>query len=98
MYRLTVETLLGVNLEADRLRICPCIPADWQSYKIHYRYRETLYRITVRRAGAGSGPGGPGESGTAERPYGIIHLVDDRRTHDIEVLLGEHAGKVVETA
>jgi cellobiose phosphorylase len=97
MYRLTVETLLGVNLEADRLRISPCIPDNWQAYKIHYRYRETLYRITVRPAAAGAGSG-PGESGTAERPYGIIHLVDDRRTHDIEVLLGEHAGKVVETA
>jgi cyclic beta-1,2-glucan synthetase len=51
MYRLTVETLLGLQLEVDHLRIAPCVPADWDSYKIHYRYRETVYHITVRRVG-----------------------------------------------
>ena len=51
MYRLTLETLLGVQLEVDHLRIAPCIPAHWESYKIHYRYRETVYHITVRRVG-----------------------------------------------
>lgn len=28
MYRLTVETLLGLNLEGEHLRIAPCIPAN----------------------------------------------------------------------
>ncbi len=51
MYRLTVETLLGLQLEVDHLRIAPCIPAPWQSYKIHYRYRETVYHIMVKRVG-----------------------------------------------
>mgnify|MGYP001814326485 FL=1 len=51
MYRLTVETLLGVQLEVDDLRIAPCILAHWESYKIHYRYRETVYHITVRLVG-----------------------------------------------
>ncbi|MHB1707649.1 MAG: GH36-type glycosyl hydrolase domain-containing protein, partial [Acidithiobacillus sp.] len=31
MYRLTVETLLGLQLEVDHLRIAPCIPAHWES-------------------------------------------------------------------
>ncbi|MGD8592777.1 MAG: glucoamylase family protein, partial [Gammaproteobacteria bacterium] len=48
MYRLTVETLLGLQLEVDQLRITPCIPAHWESYKVHYRYRETVYHITVK--------------------------------------------------
>ena len=51
MYRLTVETLLGLQLEVDHLRIAPCVPAEWASYKIHYRYRDTVYHITVRRIG-----------------------------------------------
>ncbi len=55
MYRLTTETLLGIHLEVKQgeayLRITPCIPADWDSYKIHYHYRGTLYHITVRRVG-----------------------------------------------
>jgi len=51
MYRLSVETLLGLQLEVDHLRIAPCIPAHWKSYKIRYRYRETFYHITVKRIG-----------------------------------------------
>ncbi len=50
MYRLAVETLVGLHLEVDRLRIAPRVPVDWESYKIHYRYRETFYHITVTRA------------------------------------------------
>ena len=49
MYRLLVETLLGVNLEGDRLRLEPRIPEAWSTYKIHYRYRETVYHIAISR-------------------------------------------------
>ncbi|MBU1715020.1 MAG: hypothetical protein KKG70_05345 [Proteobacteria bacterium] len=43
-----METLLGLHLEVDRLRITPCVPAHWSSYKIHYRFRDTCYHITVK--------------------------------------------------
>jgi len=97
MYRLSVETLLGLRLEVDRLRITPCIPVHWESYKIHYRFRETFYHITVKRVGAKSGPvirvtldgstvSGPGND-EAGRAQGIIPLVDDRREHFVEVEL-----------
>ncbi len=47
MYRLTLETLLGITLEGNQLRIAPCVPDHWQSFKIHYRYRDTVYHITI---------------------------------------------------
>ena len=57
MYRLIVESLLGLRLEVDRLRFEPCLPAHWPSFTIHYRYRDTPYHIVVtatrRRHGAG---------------------------------------------
>ncbi len=95
MYRLAVETLLGLQLEVDHLRIAPCIPAHWESYKIHYRYRETVYHITVKRGGEKSNQvirvtvdgavlNGAGVDG-AERPQDRIPLVDDRREHYVEV-------------
>jgi cyclic beta-1,2-glucan synthetase len=49
MYQLAVETLLGLHLEVDKLRLAPLMRKGWESYKIHYRYRETFYHITVRR-------------------------------------------------
>ena len=97
MYRLTVETLLGLQLEVDHLRIAPCIPAHWESYKVHYRYRDTLYHITIKCSGEkwehmirvtmdGTMLSGAGEDG-AGRPQGVIPLVDDHREHYVEVEL-----------
>ena len=95
MYRLIVETLLGLTLEVDRLRIAPCIPAQWNAYKIHYRHRDTVYHIMVRRGDAapehvvrvtvdGVAAAGAGMDETG-RPQGVIPLVDDRQEHYITV-------------
>ena len=56
MYRLIVESLLGLRLEADKLYVAPCIPADWKAFKMSYRYRETVYRIAVSQAQGRSWP------------------------------------------
>ncbi|WP_206668782.1 GH36-type glycosyl hydrolase domain-containing protein [Lacisediminimonas profundi] len=101
MYRLTVETLLGLQLEVDQLRIAPCIPADWPSYLIHYRYRDTVYHIAVSQVvGAGEHPqqvtrvtlDGAGlklpAAGKTGRTQALIPLVDDRKEHRVEVRLG----------
>jgi cyclic beta-1,2-glucan synthetase len=45
MYRLIVESLLGLRLEGETLHIEPCLPADWDGFKLSYRYRETRYQI-----------------------------------------------------
>jgi cyclic beta-1,2-glucan synthetase len=88
MYRLTVETLLGLRLEVDHLRIAPCVPADWDSYRIHYRYRETVYHIVVRRVGEPSGQATRMTVDGVERPDARIPLVDDRQEHHVEVHFG----------
>ena len=38
MYRLVVESLLGLRLEGDRLRIAPCLPPEWTGFTLRYRY------------------------------------------------------------
>jgi cyclic beta-1,2-glucan glucanotransferase len=97
MYRLSLETLLGLQLEVDKLRITPCVPAHWESYTIHYRYRETVYRIVVRfvaetpgqvsRVMVDGAVAGAVAVDAAGRPQGIIPLVDDHREHHVEVVL-----------
>jgi cyclic beta-1,2-glucan synthetase len=49
MYRLIVESLLGLKLKVDKLHVTPCLPAHWKEFKMHYRYRETVYHIVVRQ-------------------------------------------------
>jgi cellobiose phosphorylase len=49
MYRLLVETLLGVHLENNHVRLEPRFAPGWTGYKIHYRYQQTVYHITLTR-------------------------------------------------
>mgnify|MGYP001067297340 FL=1 len=84
MYRLIVESLLGLSLDVDKLRFTPCLPADWKSFYLHYRYRETLYNIAVARAG----PGREVVSVTVDgllQSDGWVHLVDDLEEHLVEI-------------
>ena len=90
MYRLIVESLLGLRLEGETLRIEPCLPADWDGFKIQYRYRSTTYRISVTQGEATEGQRGV----TRLRVDGVdldaqsIPLVDDQREHAVEVQIG----------
>jgi cellobiose phosphorylase len=86
LYRLIAESLLGLRLDVDKLRVAPCLPAEWKGYKMYYRYRETVYAIDVEQQ-----PGG--ESSTIvtidgiERQDGTIPLVDDRRNRSVRIVI-----------
>ena len=95
MYRLAVETLLGLNLDIDHLRIAPCLPADWPQFTIHYRYRETVHHLRIVRGadnpqqpirgtldGVALAAGGVDATG---RPQIRVPLADDRREHRVEI-------------
>jgi cellobiose phosphorylase len=84
MYRLIVESLLGLNLEVDKLRFTPCLPADWEGFKMHYRFRETVYHIEVVQTPAGKEDMRVTVDGIAQ-PDKTIPLVDDHREHWAEV-------------
>ena len=84
MYRLIVESLLGLKLEVNRLRLTPCLPADWEGYKVHYRYRETVYHLAVRQTPAGSGEMRVRVDGIEQHDK-TIPLVDDHKEHWVEV-------------
>jgi cellobiose phosphorylase len=49
MYRLILESLLGMSINMDKITFKPCLPVDWEEFKISYLFRETVYRITVRQ-------------------------------------------------
>ena len=92
-YRLLVETLLGVKLEGDQLRLLPRLPKAWTTYKIHYRYRQTVYHITITRRADGSVGANElsldGKTLTGE----TVPLVDDRAEHFVEMQVRETATK-----
>jgi len=85
MYRLLVETLLGVNLEGDQLRLTPRLPRTWTTYKIHYRYRQTVYHITITRLAPGADDTHPLSLDGSEITGATIPLHDDRQEHAVEM-------------
>ena len=84
LYRLIVESLLGLKLEVDKLRFAPCLRADWKTFKLHYRYRETLYHIVVLQTDAADDKTRVTVDGIELRDE-AIPLVDDRLEHAVEV-------------
>ena len=87
MYRLLLETLLGVNLEGDQLRLTPKLPATWNTFTLHYRYRQTQYHIRIARL-PGTPPGAGQLTLDDQALAGnIIPLLDDHRDHSAEMLI-----------
>jgi len=85
MYQLIVESLLGLRLEGDKLRVEPCLPADWEGFTVHYRYRETVYHIKVVQGHAGEEKGSVTVDGTVQQEQSIP-LADDHREHFVWIV------------
>jgi cyclic beta-1,2-glucan synthetase len=85
MYRLIVESLLGIHREGDRLRLAPILPDAWPGIGLRYRYLDTVFRIDVRRAAPGERPGLVVD-GVAQDDFAFA-LVDDRAAHAVELIV-----------
>ena len=87
MYQFIVRYLLGVCLNVDKIYFKPCLPADWVSWKLHYKYRETFYHITFLCTE-------PSDKVISVKIDGVeqeemaVRLVDDRIEHLVEVTIG----------
>ncbi len=88
MYRVGVEAILGIQRAGNLLRIKPCIPQDWNEYRVRYRFGKTSYHIHVQNPDHVS-------SGVKELILDDeiltereILLADDRRKHELLVKMG----------
>ncbi len=97
MYRLIVESLLGLHVEGERLRLTPVLPRDWPGFTLHYRHRETDYHIEVRQVD--EGPAQLLLNGVAQTDLSGIALVDDGGEHRVAIhLLRGFAGMLPPTS
>ncbi|MBV5273575.1 MAG: cyclic beta 1-2 glucan synthetase, partial [Lamprocystis purpurea] len=87
MYRLILESILGLRLEGDTLCLEPCLPPDWTGFKLHYRYRETRYHIAVSQGTDSEAKSGVTIDGILRGDLSIP-LIDDHQDHVVEVRLG----------
>ncbi len=92
MYRLIVESLLGLKLETDRLSFAPCLPDHWDGFTVHYRFRETIYHITVNQKQGGEEEEGQYLTTTITvdavvQSGNTVALVDDGQEHGVEIVV-----------
>jgi len=80
------ESILGLQREADLLRICPCIPPGWSSFTAVYRHLETFYDVEVSRDVTATSPLRVLLDGTEQRDGSII-LRNDAARHPVTVIL-----------
>jgi cellobiose phosphorylase len=86
MLRFMLESVLGLTVEADQLRLKPCCPDDWPAFELNYRWHDTLYRIELVRS-SGDIPGSGWSLDGVACPAPAVTLVDDRRDHVVSVRL-----------
>ncbi len=90
LYRAGLESILGLKVEGDTLRMEPCIPNTWPGYEIRIKHRSATYDIVVENPNRVT-------SNVAEVHLDGTKLADDNRTialkddgasHRVLVILG----------
>jgi len=94
MNRVAVETLLGLHLAGDRLRLAPIVPDDWQRFTVHYRFRQTMYHLAFRRNAEQTARVLKVVRDGIPQSDDAILLTDDQVEHQVEIELGQ-AGEPV---
>jgi cellobiose phosphorylase len=97
LYRLIVESVLGITRVGDKLDIAPCLPASWNEYTAKYTVGESVYTISVSRDESVDSTRVTADG--HERPQGEVHLSNDGKPHSIEVRIPKaKASSVTDTA
>ena len=90
MQRAGVESILGLRIEGDTLRLDPCIPRSWPSFEMTLRHGASRYEIVVENPqGVQRGIAAAELDGAtvAARPLSVA-LKDDGAIHHLQVRLG----------
>ena len=90
MQRAGVESILGLHIEGDVLRLHPCIPKTWPRFAITARFRSARYEVVVENPDSvccGVIAATVDGAAIAERPPSV-KMLDDGATHHVLVRLG----------
>ena len=89
MYRLGLESILGLRRRGRRFAIAPCIPGSWDGFHLRWRHGRTTYDITVENPGRRNRGIAKASLDGAPADAGAIPLVDDGAVHRLRVVMGE---------
>ena len=87
-YQAGLKFILGVRPEYEGLRIDPCIPAEWEGFRVTRRFRGAQYHITVHNPDHVSK--GVKSVALDGHPLAqpLLPVLKDGGEHEVEVLMG----------
>jgi cyclic beta-1,2-glucan synthetase len=91
MYRVGLETILGLKRHGATLSVNPCIPAAWPEYRVLWRFGRTRYEVTVENPEKCSRGVALAELDGQRVEGSAIPLVDDGQVHRVKVILGRES-------
>ncbi len=87
MYQLITDYFIGLKKEGHTLRFEPCIPEDWESFDIKYRFENTEYSILFLQSHSDGKQSTTVYLDEVLQKDGIVLLTDDGVNHMIKVNL-----------
>jgi cyclic beta-1,2-glucan synthetase len=90
LYRAGLEWILGLRVEADRVRLAPCIPRDWRRYSIRFQHARSTWTIRVDNPDAAMTGIALMEIDGVGQPHGTDSFaLGIEGEHQVRVILGE---------
>jgi cyclic beta-1,2-glucan synthetase len=90
MYRAGIESILGLRRRGDTFVIDPCIPSAWPEYRITWQFLDSRYEIMVSNPTRQCCRGiATATLDGARVDPAAIPLVNDGRTHDVQIVMGD---------
>ena len=89
MYRLGLESILGLRRRGRCFAIAPCVPGSWDGFVVRWRYGKSRYEITVENPGRRNRGIAQAVLDGARVDPQAIPLVDDAAVHRLRVVMGE---------
>jgi cyclic beta-1,2-glucan synthetase len=89
MYRAGLESILGLRRRGETFIVDPCIPSAWPEYRITWQFRDSRYVITVSNPARRCRGVMTATLDGAPVDAAAIPLLNDGRSHDVQIVLGE---------
>ncbi|MCE5313465.1 MAG: glycosyl transferase family 36 [Armatimonadota bacterium] len=89
MWKVCLDWILGVRAEIRGLLIDPCIPSEWDSYKVTRRFRRATYEVEVENPEhVSQGVREIYVDGKRHHSY-LLPLFPAGETHQVKVVMGQ---------
>ncbi len=87
MYQLILHSFIGLKRQADTLSFMPCIPEEWKSFEVNYKFVDSNYHIQFIQTVSDVEKIMKVFLDGAIQENGIIQMINDGKSHEVNIEL-----------